>query len=153
MEQANSAGSCDEFDDPIQIATAERIVAKRKYIDWSRANQFPPNLDIRPERTDQEGPFEYLVEWKDHQEFTWEKVESLLNIKEMLREFDMEKDAKERSKRQVSQKFENMRKRSRKAWNKGSFEKGNKIDRVLGLRKNKHDNQLMCRVSWHTVTY
>jgi len=41
-----------------------------------------------------------------------------------------------------------MRKRSRKAENKGSFDKKNYIKKVLGLRRNKYNNELMCKVSW-----
>ena len=41
-----------------------------------------------------------------------------------------------------------MRKRSRKAENKGSFDKHNYIKKVLGLRRNKYNNELMCKVSW-----
>ena len=79
---------------------------------------------------------------------TWEPVKNLLNIKEMLRSFDCEADEKERQKDQVQRKFDNLRKRSRKLQLKGSFEKANKIKEVIGLRRNKYDNQFMCKISW-----
>jgi hypothetical protein len=57
----NSAGSCDEFADTKEIAIVGCILSKRKYIDWANADKIPADIDIRPERLDQEGPFEYLV--------------------------------------------------------------------------------------------
>ena len=52
-----------------EIATVDKVLCKRKFIDW-KAARFS-NQDIRPERLDQEGPFEYLVLWADGKE-TWE---------------------------------------------------------------------------------
>ena len=35
-----------------------------------------------------------------------------------------------------------------KAHKKGSFEKGHRLREVLGVRRNRFDNMLMCKVSW-----
>ena len=46
-----------------EIAAVKGILSKRKYINWKIARL--SIHDIRPERLDQDGPFEYLVEWVD----------------------------------------------------------------------------------------
>ena len=71
---------------------------------------------------------------------TWEKVENLFNIKDMLRVFNESLQEQEQKTRLGQRKMEAMRRRSRKAQTKGSFEKMNKIDAVMGLRRNKYDN-------------
>ena len=82
---------------------------------------------------------------------TWERVENLLNIKDMLYDHDAEIMEQERKKKQSSSRMETMRKRNRKALDKGSFEKGNKVHSVVGLRRNKFNNRYMCRVKWQTT--
>jgi len=44
-----------------------------------------------------------------------------------------------------------MRRRSRKALNKGSLEKGHKIESVVGLRRNKYDSRLECKIRWNEL--
>mmetsp|Transcript_40711 Transcript_40711/g.53402 ORF Transcript_40711/g.53402 Transcript_40711/m.53402 type:complete len:164 (+) Transcript_40711:3-494(+) len=132
-----------------EIQVYKSIHGKRKHIDWRRMQY--STQDIRPERLDQEGPFEYLIEWDDG-EMSWELVENLLNIKEEVRRYDSWLMDNERKARQANNRIEHMRKRSRKALSKGSFEKGHKIQAVVGLCRNKYDNELMCRVRWHPIS-
>ena len=82
---------------------------------------------------------------------TWERVENLLNIKDMLYDHDAEIMEQERKKKQSSNRMETIRKRNRTALDKGSFEKGNKVHSVVGLRRNKFNNRYMCRIKWQTT--
>ena len=65
----------------------------------------------------------------------------------MLREFDDENAKKKREMDRTNKKFETLRKRQRKAMNKGNFEK-NQIQEVIGMKKNKYDNQTVCKIRW-----
>lgn len=57
---------------------------------------------------------------------------------------------KSRQADKVHQKFENLRKRTRKSVNKGRFENGNKIQSVVGLKWNKQSDarQMLAKIRW-----
>ena len=141
-----SAGSCSPSSDNKKRPTGfvQSILGKRKYVDWTTPQ--PLNLDSRTNQNEQAGPFEYLIEWRDGL-YTWEPVDNLLNVKDMLREFDDENAKKKREMDRTNKKFETLRKRQRKAMNKGNFEK-NQIQEVIGMKKNKYDNQTVCKIRW-----
>ena len=142
----HSAGSCSPSSDNKKRPTGfvQSILGKRKYVDWTTPQ--PLNLDSRTNQNEQAGPFEYLIEWRDGL-YTWEPVDNLLNVKDMLREFDDENAKKKREMDRTNKKFETLRKRQRKAMNKGNFEK-NQIQEVIGMKKNKYDNQTVCKIRW-----
>ena len=81
---------------------------------------------------------------------TWEPQENLLNIKDYLKAY-IERESGADGDNAVRLRHERMRKRAKKALKKGSLEKGNKIQRIIGIRTNKFDNQLMCKISWKPV--
>jgi len=68
------------------------ILAKRRRIDWKQAAAL--TVDIRPNRGGDDKQIEYLVLWEDGLE-SWELVDDLLNVKDLLREFDQKKREEE----------------------------------------------------------
>lgn len=114
-----------------------KILGKRKRIDYSKAE--PLTADVRPNSGGVNWPIEFLVEWVDGYK-TWELSNNLLNVKEMLRSFEKEQAVKEIQQDLKRSKITTMRKRSRKALTKGSFEKNHRIREVVGVRRNKFDN-------------
>ena len=138
-----------EEQEQLQIHPVKCISGKRRAVNWSMNNSIEASHGLTLADKD-EGQFEYLVEWDvKGMKNTWEPVENLLNVKEMIREYEQEREEKRQAKSEINKRIEAMRKRSRKAIHKGSFEKNNRIKAVVGLRRNKFDNQLMCKVSWH----
>ena len=142
-----SAGNSQDGSENLEkeIATVASILCKRKCIDWAKAKAL--TADIRPNRGGDDWPIEYLILWEDGIQ-TWELLPNLLNVKDMLRNFDDSRREEEIEKEQKMSKFNFLRKRSRKALSKGSFEKKHRIREVIGMRRNKFDNQLMCKVKW-----
>ena len=64
-----SAGNSQDSAEPYTvIKKVAGILSKRTYVDWSNAK-----LDLSANRTEKEGPFEYLVQWEDEM-LTWEPV-------------------------------------------------------------------------------
>ena len=104
---------------------------------------------VSANRTREEEKYEYLVQWQDEEGLTWEPVENLVSVKEMVRKFDADAAEKEMQRDKRLLNIEMQRKRSRKLHLKGSFEKKNKIREVMGLRRNKFDNQIMVKIKWH----
>ena len=142
-----SAGNSQESQptDEREIAVFSKILTKRRYIDWKK--QQSSTDDCRPNRAGTQGPFEYLVSWEDGID-TWEPVENLLKQKDAVRKFNDDFEQRTRAQDKVAQKHQNMKLQTKKALKRGSLEKGNTIDQVIGLKRNKFDNQLMCKIAW-----
>ena len=142
-----SAGSSQEGNaQRREICTVQGIICKRKYVDWATAKIDKPVISANRQR--EEEKFEYLVQWQDEEGLTWEPRENLASVKEMVRKFDADAAEKEKQRDKRLLNIELQRKRSRKLHLKGSFEKKNKIKEVVGLRRNKFDNQIMVKIKW-----
>ena len=89
-----------------------------------------------------------MIEWEDNKK-TWEKNKNLASIKERVKQFNLDAEQRVKEKDPRARNQEIQRKRMLKMQNKGSFEKKNQIKEVVGLRRNKFDNEIMVRVSWH----
>ena len=94
MESAGNSQECHSNRSRL-TAAVDSILAKRKRIDWLNAPAL--TADIRPNRGGDDWPIEYLVLWEDGIE-SWELVSNLLNVKDMLREFDEKKREEESQK-------------------------------------------------------
>ena len=141
-----SAGNSQGSDAPREICAIQGIICKRKYVDWASAKIDKPVTSANSKDKDEK--FEYLVQWQDEEGLTWEPRENLASVKEMVRKFDDEAEEREKQRDKRLLNIELQRKRSRKLHLKGSFEKKNKIKEVIGLRRNKFDNQVMVKIQW-----
>ena len=89
----DSAGNSPVQNQQRKPEVVEGIIGKRRYIDWSKNQPF--NIDVRANGIQPEGDVEYLVNWKEYKEATWERPNpNLLNIKGMLRDYDKDEAEK-----------------------------------------------------------
>ena len=141
-----SAGNSSDGDARREICAVQGIICKRKFVDWATEKIDKPVTSANREK--EEEKYEYLVQWQDEEGLTWEPRENLASVREMVRKFDVDAAEKEKLRDKRLLNIELQRKRSRKLHLKGSFEKKNKIKEVVGLRRNKFDNQVMVKIKW-----
>ena len=121
-------------------------MARRRRVDWVNAK--PLIDDVRPDGNGR-WPLEYLVEWKEEGlTESWEPLENLLNVKDMVRRFDERQTRKNelKKKREEKARRKNFRK-SEKAQMRGTLEK-NILEAITGIKKDKESQELLARVEW-----
>lgn len=91
---------------------------------------------------------EYLVSWEEYPgEDTWESPENLAPAKHLIDDFE---ERTNKAKQEIIQKRENdiRRERQYNREHRGSFEKGDTLLKIDGMRRSKKTGELMCFCQW-----
>lgn len=104
----------------------------------------------------------YLVAWEE-EEFqpTWEPVENLKNVQDMVDKYESTKEQKELEMRSEKEKSllslkgkteAKLRKRHEKELRKGTLDNpAHRLAEVVGIKPSRHDGQLLCKVTWEST--
>jgi len=125
--------------DELEVATVDQIKGKR--------------FDNFKKQT------EYLVSWKEYPGMdTWESVDNLQTVRPLLDAYDEDLLARQRAQQEAfKERLELLRKREdekkhrereRMVENMGSWDKGDRMHRVVGQKIDKSTGQLLCLCEW-----
>ena len=102
---------------------------------------------------------QYLVRREEDGRETWEDervLNTVENCRQLMDAYNAKREAEDLAEKMKYQRYNILRKRDRRALEKGSIEKGNKPSRVIGLKRSKIGGEskgpLMCKVDWEPVT-
>lgn len=109
--------------------------------------------EILGRRFDSKGRVEYLVSWMQYPVCgdTWEGLENLFNVQDKLDEYDQRVKRELENQRRL---FDELKKKEREELKRklkeryGSWEKGDVIHRVVGVKKNKVTGMYDCVCEW-----
>lgn len=101
-------------------------------------------------------PIEYLIDWVEHSEMTWEPIANLEGAMYLVDKFEMERQREEDRKNKRDNYIQNkpMRNVAKLSKSKGiskagSIDKGDLIDKVIGISSGKGAAfGFSCKVKW-----